>query len=437
MLPTPRTLLFLSIGLIPLLFAGFYPSLVPAIALYDFLIIFLGLIDHALASRRKGYILSRHLPPTLTLGQPNPVVLHVENRTSRSLRLQVRDDFPARCGTDFQDRSIFLPPFRHERIRYRVYPSQRGSYEFGDIHFRLIGPLGLSFYQGKKEARTKITAYPVLQDIKRLRLLARLPRSFTIEGVRLARTEGEGREFAKLREYLPDDPFRDIDWKATARKQMPISRVHETERSQTIYLCLDAGRMMATRIADLSKFDYALQAAFILAHLAVQQDDRVGMAAFSSGLDVFLPAKKGKAQFGYCLRRMNGIDPNSTFVDYREFFRQFLLKKEKRSLMVIFTDFLDHENCQGLLEGIRILRTRHLPLIVTIRDREVVALQEKYPRDVSDLYCILAASELLNERRILLQYLQREGIQVLEALPEDLPAATVSRYLEIKRKGML
>jgi len=437
MLPTPRTLFFLSIGLIPLLFAGFHPALVPAIALYDFLIIFLGLIDHLLARSQKGYILTRHLPPTLTLGQPNLVALHIENRSSRSLRLQVRDDFPHLCGTDFEDRNIFLPPFRHERIRYRVTPSQRGNYEFGDIHFRLIGPLGLSFYQGKKDARTKITAYPVLQDIKRSRLLAHFPRSFTIEGCRLLRREGEGREFAKLREYLPDDPFRDIDWKATARKQMPITRVHETERSQIIYLCLDAGRMMATRIADLSKFDYALQAAFILAHLAVQQDDRVGMAAFSSGLDVFLPAKKGKAQFGYCLRRMNEINPSSTFVDYREFFRQFLLKKERRSLMVIFTDFLDHENCQGLLEGIRILRTRHLPLIVTIRDREVVALQEKYPQDVSDLYCILAASEVLNERRILLQYLQREGIQVLEALPEDLPAATVKRYLEIKRKGML
>ena len=194
---------------------------------------------------------------------------------------------------------------------------------------------------------------------------------------------------------------------------------------------------MATRLADLSKFDFALQAAFFLAHLAIRQDDRVGMAAFSSGLDVFLPAKKGKAQFGYCLKRMNDINPSSTFVDYREFFRQFLLKKERRSLMVIFTDFLDHENCQGLLEGIKIVRTRHLPLIVTIRDREVVALQEKYPGDVSDLYSILAASEALNERRVLLQYLQREGIQVLEALPENLAAVAVNRYLEIKRRGML
>ncbi|MEW5800696.1 MAG: DUF58 domain-containing protein [bacterium] len=437
MLPTPRTLLFLSIGLIPLLFAGFRPSLVPAIALYDFLIIFLGLIDYLMARSRKGYNLSRDLPHTLTLGQPNVVALHIENRSQRTLRLQVRDDFPPACGTDFQDLQISLPPFRHERIRYRVYPGQRGNYEFGDIHFRLIGPLGLSFYQGKKESRTKITAYPVLQDLRRFRLLARYPHSFANEGLHLLRREGEGREFQKLREYLPDDPFRDIDWKATARKQKPITRVHETERSQTIYLCLDAGRMMATRIFDGSKFDCALKAALILAHLAIRQDDRVGMAAFSSGLDIFLPAKKGKAQFGYCLRRLNGVNPSSTFVDYREFFRQFLLKKERRSLMVIFTDFLDHENCQGLLDGIRILRTRHLPLIVTIRDCEVVALQEKYPRDVSDLYCILAASEALNERKVLLQYLQREGIQVLEALPEDLSAATVSRYLEIKRKGML
>ncbi|MEW6378435.1 MAG: DUF58 domain-containing protein [bacterium] len=437
MLPTPRTLIFLSIGLLPLLFAGFSPSLVPAIALFDFLIILFGLIDYLMARTRKGYVLSRELPPTFTLGQPNPVVLHIENRSSRSLHLKVRDDFPDRCETDFHDQFVFVPPFRQERIRYRVTPGRRGSCEFGDIHFRLTGPLGLALYQGKKESRTLITVYPVLQDIRRLRLLAPFPHSCTSRGVHLLHREGEGREFEKLREYLPDDPFREIDWKATARKQRPITRVYETEHSQTIYLCLDAGRMMSLRIGDLSKFDYALQAAFILAHLAIRQDDRVGMATFSSGLDVFLPAKKGKAQFGCCLRRLNGITPTPAFVDYREFFRQFLLKRERRSLLVIFTDFLDQENCRGLLNGIRIVRTRHLPLIVTIRDREVVALQENYPKDVSDIYCLLAAAEVLTERKILLQTLQRERIQVLEALPEDLPAAIVNRYLEIKRKGML
>src|SRR5919199_2983552 len=187
-------------------------------------------------------------------------------------------------------------------------------------------------------------------------------------GIHRSRLAGRGTEFERIRDYTPDDEYRRIDWKATARRHRPMTRVYEVERSQNVFLVLDAGRMMAGRAGPLAKLDYAVNAALMLAHVALGCGDRVGLMVVSDDVDAYLPLGKGQAQFNQCLELLYGVEARLCHVDYRAALEQIARRCKRRSLVVFFTDLVDEETSAELVTYMRLLRPVHLPLCVTLRD---------------------------------------------------------------------
>ncbi len=243
--------------------------------------------------------------------------------------------------------------------------------------------------------------------------------------------------FESLRDYVPDDEFRRIDWKATARRHRPVSRQYETERSQSVIVMLDAGRMMSAELEGMSKLDYAINAALMLGYAAVLRDDRVGLLVFSDVVKSYLPAAKGRHQLSKIVDELYGIEPELLEPDYGAAFRTLSLRNKRRSLVVVFTDLIDVDASEAILTYTSSLYPRHLPLCVTLQDSTLTAVAEQVPAEVGDVFEKAVAQRVLADREEALLWLRRRGVLVLDVPPAHISVEVVNRYLELKARSML
>ena len=262
-------------------------------------------------------------------------------------------------------------------------------------------------------------------------------------GNRQVRQLGGGGEFAQLREYVAGDPFRDLDWKSTAKRRRPVTRVLQHERSQTIVLGLDVGRMMAARMdehagrAGLTKLDHALHAALMLAWFALRQGDQVGLVIFGAGVSRYVPPGRGAGHYARLLEASFDVEAQSTFVDFRSLVSFVRTRVRKRALVVLFSDLLDEEHAMPLAECAAVLRQKHLPLCVTLEEPLATRLADAPATNTSEVYARAAAADLLTDRERVKAHLAKSGVGLVEASASELALSTVRRYLEIKAKHAL
>ncbi|MBU0608336.1 MAG: DUF58 domain-containing protein [Armatimonadetes bacterium] len=435
----PLTPLALALLLVPALLPLIGPVasragvLGPAVLLAILIVI---VLDHLTSRRLASLELERVTDDKLSLGADNRVEIRVRNRCPLRLSLLVKDDPPPAFVTDRRTFSLALDPYGQDSVAYHTRPLARGRYAFGSLHVRGRSRLGLSYWQRRFPAPAEVAVYPNLLEVRRYQLLARSDR-LRQAGFRLTRRLGQGTEFESLREYSPDDDFRSIDWKATARRRHPISRQYETERSQTVIIMIDAGRLMSTLIGDLSRLDYALNAALMLAYVAVERDDAVGLIAFADDVKAFVPPRKGHRQVGLITEALYDLQPALVEPDYAEAFTTLSARARKRALVVCFTDLVDVEASSRLLGHLTALAPHHLPLLITLRDRDLQQAAQARPAEVADAYQRALAAQVLHDRETALGVLRQRGVMVLDALPEKLTVAAVNQYLGLKAQGRL
>jgi uncharacterized protein (DUF58 family) len=398
---------------------------------YDALLVTLALTEGLAVRRRAKFRLQRVAPRRFSLGEEHEVSLTLESFAPFGMRVEIHDEPPETFEQRGASQELRLAPFGQARVRYTVVPTRRGDHPFGTVFFRIVGPLGLAAVTGRQMLSTRARVYPSLKGLRRLELAARFLEKSS--GFRSLRREGGGDEFEKLREYQPDDDYRHIDWKAAARRQRPVTRVFEAERNQTVMVCVDTGRGMAARVGDLTKLDHALNAALLLAYAAVRLEDQVGLLLFADEVQVFLPPRKGMAQFRRITNALYGAEATLSFVDLRSPLRLLRAKIRRRALMIFFTDLLDEAQARPLVEYARRLATRHLPLVVTLSDPAVVEASRAIPQAADEAYAQLVATEILREREALLRALRAEGAQVVDAPSDRISTAAVNRYIELKR----
>jgi uncharacterized protein (DUF58 family) len=256
-------------------------------------------------------------------------------------------------------------------------------------------------------------------------------------GLRQARQFGEGTEFERLRDYLPDDDFRRIDWKATARRHRPITVEYQTERSQSVIAVLDTGRMMQSPVAHIAKLDYVVNAVLLLAYVATGKGDKVGLMTFADEVTQFLTPRQGRGQFYRMLELLYGVEAQPVEPDYRRALSYLALKQRKRALVVIFTDLSGGLSMQSLVSQVSVLARRSLPLVVTISDPDVHAAARQRPQDSLAVYQRAAAAQLLDERQLTLDTLRRQGVLTLDVPANQLSIAVINRYLELKARTRL
>jgi uncharacterized protein (DUF58 family) len=382
-------------------------------------------------SRPTRLRVRRERPARLSLGVDNDVVLFVENHNRRRLRLLLRDLPPPSFRANPALLPARVPAHGWSRLTYRLFPTERGNYSFGDVAVRCRGPLGLAFVDRRVPAAEGVQVYPNLLEVRRYEALVRTTLVRT-GGYRAKRLPGAGREFSHYREYTPDDDYRHVSWKATARRNKPITSVFESEHSQDIIFCLDIGRMMAARVGTLTKLDHAINAVLMLAHVSQTFQDNLGLLVFSHSVHLYLPPAKGRAQHVRFLQALYSVKPELCYVSYREAFAHLIARHPKRALTMVFTDLLDDVVSREYLDAAALLRRFHLPLTLAVADVPLQQLAARQPEDTDELYDVLVARDLLHGRTELLRSLERQGVLVLDTVPDRLTIDAVNRYLALK-----
>jgi uncharacterized protein (DUF58 family) len=378
----------------------------------------------------------RTMPVKLSMGVPNPVTLTIDNSSAHTAHLTGRESPPVGFVGKRGIGPLDIVGYGTHDVRLLFTPPARGAYSFGDVGIRTVGPMGLAGRQFIVTLAEEAKVYPDISAVHRYSLLARRGSLHEI-GIKRARFAGTGTEFESLAEYSDGDDYRDIDWKATARRGAPVVRRFEAERSQTIMLAVDTGRLMTPRVEGMTKLDRAVNATLLLAYLATMSGDNVGLLVFGRDVQRYLPPRKGHRQFLAVLEALYSVEGTVEEPDYSGALRYLAARLGKRSLVVLMTDLAGTEPSRRLLAVLGSLTPRHLPLVITQRNRDVENKANRIPDSESDAFETSVASSLLHDKAAALRLLSARGSLVLDVFPEELSVSAVNRYLEIKARGRL
>lgn len=435
-MPTLRAALLLMIAAPLLATAAWFPAMLWVAIAYVLLIVGAIAWDQRAAQDVATLPTIRSHDNRLSLGADNTITLSIRNRQARPITFWLRDE-PPDAWVDGATALHDTIPARDEWTgTYTVHPLRRGDYDFGNLTLRWLSPRQLWTRQQRIPHPSAVKVYPNLLDVRKYDLLMRRNRLQEI-GLRNSRRMGEGTEYERLREYTPDDDFRRIDWKATARRHKPITVEYQVERSQNIIAVLDVGRMMQSPVGNIAKLDYVINATLLLGYVATGMGDKVGLMTLADDVETFLAPKQGRAQFYRMLEQLYAVEAQSVEPDFGRTLPLLARKQRKRSLIVLFTDLNGGNSVDQLVANIGMLARQHLPLVVTISDPDVVAASQEIPADTQTVYRRAAAANLLEERRLILEALGRRGVQTLDVPANQLSLAVIQRYLDIKRKTLL
>ena len=404
----------------------------PAWFVFAFAVVLVTLGDAFAATRLATPAVARRVPASLAVGVRTEVALRVA--AAGKQRLVLHDHHPASFEAEGLPRSLALGAGQWTELRYQVRPVARGEARFGRAELRLASPLGLweaKRFSGEEQA---VRVYPNFRALAKYTLLATDNRLSQI-GVLQVRRRGEGTEFHQLREYRQGDPQRAIDWKATARTARLIAREYEEEKDQRVLLVIDCGRRMASKDGDLSHFDHTLNAALLLAHVALRQGDAVGMLTMG-GVHRYLEPRKSIGAVHSMLNRVYDLEPTLAVPDYDQAARDVMRHLRRRALVILLTNLRDEDD-DTLLPALNLLRTRHLVVLASLREaivsRALSARVDSFDRAVTHA----AAAEYLALRERVFRRIGAAGVTALDVEPEKLPISLVNRYLELKREGRL
>ena len=436
MFPSPLFIALWSFGIIPLILAPFYPALFGIILLYDLSIILLLIIDHKLTPNSKNFEIERITPNTSLQNHPTPITIMLKNLTSSDIILSLADEIPAHSESSKKQFNFTLQAKKTSTLKYTLTTSMRGDLFFGVLRIDLKSKLGLFIRNIRFSTKQQLSVYPSLIALKKYDLLARTQR-IAQGGLRLLKRQGKGSEFERLREYTHDDQYKDINWKATAKRRLPITQVYQTERSQNLMIVLDFGRTMGNKIGSQSKLDIAIESALLLCHVAQHLEDRFGLLLFSHKAQRFIAPQKGQQHFQRILKALYNLEPLSYDIQYRELFRFLATQHRKRSLVVFFTDLGDEEAAEQMQRYMPLLKPTHLPLCISISDPSIIQRSTKTPQTKEELFLRGAALELLQQREHIIASLRQNGVLFIDQPPEQISPETINQYLNIKAKQLL
>lgn len=410
------------------------PATLAPLLISDAVIVFLALLDLALVLG-KGVEVRREMPETLSLARPVVVTLEVRNKLRRRLKLRINDALFEHAEAEGLPVEIEVGAGVVRQGTYRLRAMQRGTQTIGDHFVRYPSPVGFWTRQIRIPAETKLRVLPDVQAVRHYEMLARQNRDHRTS--RLVRMRGGDTEFERLRDYLPDDEFRRIDWRATARRRKLTVREFQLEKNQNIVFMLDCGRMMTSVWDDLTALDYALNAVLMLAHVAIRRGDQVGLIAFDEKVTRLMAPRAGVSASNQIIQATFDLFPAMVESDYEAAFRVLKTHIKKRTLVVFITHAIDELTAKRIQTLTRDLLPQHLPLLALLKDREVEARAASLSTSEEEICIQAAAAEMLLWRDRVHRELQRAGVLVLDVLHHQLTGGLVTRYLEVKARGLI
>ena len=390
--------------------------------------------------RRHPIVFERQMPSAFALGQPHGLTVTLAHEGPRPWSLELFDHVPATMTLRLLPAHVVLPAKSKLDVRYEITPTQRGKVVFEPAAIRVRSRLGLADLQVRVGEAQTVQVYPNFAALSRYAWLAGDRRLAEI-GIKTYAARGAGTDFKQLGEYVPGMPTRHIDWNASMRHRRPVVREFQDDRDQSVVFLLDCGRRMRADErsgTSGSHFDQALNAAMLLAYVALKDGDAVGALTFghdSSQQRHFAPAK-GMAALNTLVARLHDIEPSPTHSDYLAAARDLMLRVRRRSLIVVLTNFRD-EDCEELEDALKLMRTRHLVLLASLREGVVAEIAAQPLDSTHAVVDVASAHWFQNARADAFRRLAGKNQLLVDTEPEKLAAALVNRYHAVKRARLL
>jgi uncharacterized protein (DUF58 family) len=384
------------------------------------------------------------------LDSTTEIELTVENQGKVIVECRLVDDLPPALVAEPATHRLTAFPRVPAALRYHVEPRERGDWEAGKLYVRYRSPLGLAERWAMANLAQTIRVYPVLRASDEQQLFLARSRQLELK-LRRSQQRGLGRDFESLREYREGDDLRDICWTATARRGSPITRQYQTERSQPVWIVLDCGRLMRSRVAMApelvgsggkvsaahSKLDHACSTAVALAQLALYSGDRVGLLAYGQGIQQRLLPGRGAGHLRQLIESLALVRAESAEADHLRATAVLNRLQPRRSLILWVTDLAESAMRPEVIDGAAQLLRRHVLLFVAMAQPEVELIARTRPKNLEQMFLATAAQEMAGRRELLLARLHEQGALTLDLNPEALTSSVLNQYLRVKERAMV
>jgi uncharacterized protein (DUF58 family) len=436
MVPAPRLIwLVVALGFPVAILAAVVPG--AQIVALVIMLLFCGIVLADLALRQRSLQGIRvELPATVRAVQKQsqsiPIRIHNPNLRTRLLRLGLAA--PEGIDAEWEEQQIQLEAGAAVvELFWKVLPTRRGKMLVEEIYLEAASPFGLWSVRRRDAVSLELRVYPNLRHDSALRALTRGE-----DGMHHMRQLGRGREFEKLREYAPGDSSDEIHWKATARRGAPITKVFQVERTQEIYVIIDASRLSGRLVADEAALDRAIRATLLIGAAAERRGDLFGLAVFSDRVERFVRARAGKSHYAVCRDAINEIRTRQRAPDFEALATFLRLRLRRRALLIFLTALDEPVLAESFVRATALLARKHLILTGMLQEAGTRALfQNSDVKSVDDVYRELAGHLAWRKLSELQTTLARKGIRFALIEPDAFSSRLIGLYDELKQRQLL
>ncbi|MCZ6797244.1 MAG: DUF58 domain-containing protein [Gammaproteobacteria bacterium] len=399
---------------------------------YGILLGIVTLFDFFMARYTPKLEVIRTLDPHLALGVRQRVTIKLSNRSANRQSLWLTDSPSSKLQLQGLPVKAQIAPGEHFVVRYTITPLQRGLAQFGQVCCRIMSPLKLwernSYFCKPEQAKIYPNYKPLFQSS-----FINSDLLYSDWGVQISQRRGDGTDFRQLRDFRVGDSLRQIDWRASARFNRPISREYQEERDQQVIFLLDCGRRMRAKDGDISHFDHALNALVLSAFVVLRQGDSVGLLSFA-GQPRWVPPFKGRLQVGHLLDQIYDLDSTLATSDYLEVAQQLMTRQSKRSLIILISS-IEPEDRDDLSKAVKMLSQHHLVLVACMRQQVLTDAQHADIVSLEDALKYCGASRQMQKQASMLTDLRSQNVIVADTQPSYMHSALISEYMALKRGG--
>ncbi|SEW39208.1 Uncharacterized conserved protein, DUF58 family, contains vWF domain [Chryseobacterium wanjuense] len=396
-------------------------------AMVDYLFVF---------NQKNGILAQRILPEKLSNGDENPVKIDVKNNYGFRINTKIIDEIPFQ----FQKRDFLIEkqiePGKNTFFQYILEPKERGEYHFGNLNIYVSSPLGFVSKRFTFQKDANLPSYPSFIHLRKYELMA-LQSEFLLGGIKKIRKLGHTMEFEQIKDYVPGDDIRTINWKATSKANRLMVNQFQDEKSQRIFMLIDTGRTMKMPFKGLSLLDYSINATMALSHIILKKGDRAGMMTFSKKTENKIAAENKSGQLRKISEALYNIKTDFFESDFNRLYQDVKYSLNQRSLILLFTNFETLDGLNRQLKYLRGIAKNHLLVVVFFKNAELQTLIHKKPENMQEIYDEIIAEKFEFEKKLIIQELRKYGIYTVYTLPENLNIDVINKYLEIKARGIL
>ncbi|TMM56243.1 DUF58 domain-containing protein [Maribacter algarum] len=425
-------------GIIVLFILSFiYPALLEFAKLSCLIFLVVVIVDSLiLFGTKKGIKANRILPEKFSNGDRNKVAIEITNGFSLKMSCLIIDELPFQ----FQQRDFNLnrdiPANSKESIYYEVVPKERGEYKFGELHLFVSSRIGFVMRKFSFDASQMVKTYPSFLQLKKYDLISL--NQFNLQfGIKKIRRIGNSFEFEQIKDYVQGDNIKDINWKATAKRNQLMVNQFQDEKSQQVYSVIDKGRVMKMPFEGLSLLDYAINSALVISSVVVRRHDKAGVFSFSRKPENFVVAERRNAQMNLIQESLYNVNTDFSESDFGNLYSLIKRKVTTRSLLLLYTNFASLDAVNRQIGYLRAINKSHLLVVVFFKNTELEHLKNEEANTIQEIFDKTIAEKFSYDKKLIAAELNKYGIQTILTSPSNLTIDTINKYLEIKAKGLL